>query len=94
MDTFTTLLLLKLIEAGRLHPTPFATHRFQLEETMEAYDVFADAANTQALKVVLSGLPVEVGATAGGDAWSRRGLTHRKTGGVGTPDPSRGHWNT
>ena len=39
--------------------TPFATHRFQLEETMEAYDVFADAATTQALKVVLSGLPVE-----------------------------------
>ena len=27
--------------------------------TMEAYDVFADAAKTQALKVVLSGLPVE-----------------------------------
>ena len=26
---------------------------------MEAYDVFADAAKTQALKVVLSALPVE-----------------------------------
>jgi alcohol dehydrogenase len=59
VDTFTTPLLLKLIEGGRLDPTPFATHRFQLEETMEAYGVFADAANTQALKVVLSALPVE-----------------------------------
>ena len=58
VDTFTTPRLLRLIEGGRLDATPFATHRFQLEETMEAYDVFGDAANTQALKVVLSGLPV------------------------------------
>jgi alcohol dehydrogenase len=59
VDTYTTPRLLQLIEGGRLDPTPFATHRFQLEETMEAYEVFADAANTHALKVVLSALPVE-----------------------------------
>jgi alcohol dehydrogenase len=59
VDTFTTPRLLQLIEGGRLDPTPFATHRFQLEDTMEAYDVFADAATTNALKVVLSALPVE-----------------------------------
>ena len=59
VDTFTTPVLLQLIEGGRLDPTPFATHRFQLGDTMEAYDVFADAARTQALKVVLSALPVE-----------------------------------
>ena len=59
VDTFTTPLLLRLIEGGRLDPTAFATHRFQLGDTMEAYDVFADAATTQALKVVLSALPVE-----------------------------------
>ena len=58
VDTFTTPRLLQLIEGGRLDPTPFATHRFQLDETMEAYEVFADAATTHALKVVLSGLPV------------------------------------
>ena len=56
MDTFTTPLLLKLIEGGRLDPTAFATHRFPLEETMEAYDIFADAAKTHALKVVLEEL--------------------------------------
>src|SRR5688572_3149759 len=39
VDTFTTPLLLKLIEGGRLDPTAFATHRFQLGDTMEAYDV-------------------------------------------------------
>ena len=60
VDTFTTPRLLQLIEGGRLDPTPFATHRFQLEETEEAYDVFADAASTNALKVVLSAMPVEV----------------------------------
>ena len=55
VDTFTTPQLLRLIEGGRLDPTVFATHRFPLEETMQAYDVFAAAAETQALKVVLEG---------------------------------------
>jgi alcohol dehydrogenase len=55
VDTFTTPQLLKLIQGGRLDPTVFATHRFPLGETMEAYDVFAAAAETHALKVVLEG---------------------------------------
>jgi alcohol dehydrogenase len=59
VDTFTTPRLLDLIAAGRLDPTPFATHRFGLDATMEAYDVFGDAATTNALKVVLSAQPVE-----------------------------------
>jgi alcohol dehydrogenase len=53
VDTFTTPKLLKLIAEGRLDATPFATHRFPLGETMVAYDTFADAARTNALKVVL-----------------------------------------
>ena len=44
VDTFTTPQLLKLIADGRLDATPFATHRFALDETMAAYDMFADAA--------------------------------------------------
>jgi len=60
VDTFTTPKLLKLIADGRLDPTPFATHRFELAETEEAYDTFADAASTNALKVVLSGHPVHL----------------------------------
>jgi len=55
VDTFSTPQLLKLVASGRLDPTLFATHRFPLGETMAAYDVFADAANTGALKVVLEG---------------------------------------
>jgi alcohol dehydrogenase len=62
VDTFTTPKLMKLIAEGRLDPTPFATHRFELEETMEAYETFADAATTNALKVVLSGHPVHLEA--------------------------------
>jgi alcohol dehydrogenase len=54
VDTFTTPKLLGLIAQGRLDPTPFATHRFALEDTMAAYDTFGAAAETNALKVVLA----------------------------------------
>ena len=60
VDTFTTPKLLKLIAEGRLDPTPFATHRFTLADAEEAYDVFADAAHTNALKVVLTAEPLEL----------------------------------
>jgi alcohol dehydrogenase len=60
VDTSTTPKLLRLIASGRLDPTPFATHRFELDEMTEAYDTFADAASTNALKVVLSGHPVHL----------------------------------
>jgi alcohol dehydrogenase len=59
VDTSTTPKLLRLIEGGRLDPTVFATHRFPLADTEEAYDVFGAAADTHALKVVLSAVPVE-----------------------------------
>jgi alcohol dehydrogenase len=55
VDTFTTPKLLALIAQGRLDPTPFATHRFPFDETMDAYETFAAAAETDALKVVLEG---------------------------------------
>jgi alcohol dehydrogenase len=62
VDTFTTPKLLRLIAEGRLDPTPFATHRFDLDEMTEAYDTFADAGRTNALKVVLSATPVHLPA--------------------------------
>src|SRR5881397_822589 len=58
VDTFSTPRLLELIANGRLDATPFATHRFPLDETMAAYDTFAAAADTNALKVVLEAQPV------------------------------------
>jgi alcohol dehydrogenase len=62
VDTSTTPRLLELIANGRLDPTPFATHRFELADTEQAYETFADAASTNALKVVLSAEPAQPAA--------------------------------
>jgi alcohol dehydrogenase len=59
VDTSTTSRLLKLIAEGRLDATQFATHRFTLDGAMAAYDTFAAAAETDALKVVLEAEPAE-----------------------------------
>ena len=55
VDTYTIPRLLNLVASGRIDPTIFTTHRYALGDTMAAYDTFADAANTNALKVVLEG---------------------------------------
>jgi alcohol dehydrogenase len=46
--------LLRLVAEGRLDPRPFATHHFSQGDIMDAYEVFADAAKTDALKMVLT----------------------------------------
>jgi alcohol dehydrogenase len=53
VDTSSIPQLLKLIRSGRIDPTVFATHTFALEDAMKAYEVFAAAKDTGALKVVL-----------------------------------------
>jgi alcohol dehydrogenase len=58
VDTMTTPQLMRLIEQRRIDPSLFATHRFALSDAEEAYDVFAAAAETHALKVVLTAEPV------------------------------------
>lgn len=50
----TTAMLLKLVAQGKLPADKFATHRFRFDGFMEAYDTFAHAAETNALKVVIS----------------------------------------
>ena len=64
VDTFTIPQLMTLVTDGRLDPTAFATHHFALGETMAAYDTFADAAATDALKVVLVGGEQDRGSAA------------------------------
>jgi alcohol dehydrogenase len=66
VDTYTIPTLMKLISSGRLDPTIFATHRFALGDTMAAYDTFADAATTGALKVVLEGSELDHGTNGRG----------------------------
>ena len=58
VDTKTTPQLLRLIQERRLDPSLFATHRFSLSDSELAYDTFAAAAETHALKVVLTAEPV------------------------------------
>ncbi len=54
VDTYTTPTLLRLVTSGHLDATKFATHHFHLDEFMDAYSVFSRAADTGALKVVLT----------------------------------------
>jgi alcohol dehydrogenase len=54
VDTFSTPTLMRLVTSGQISAKPFITHHFGLDEWDEAYDVFSRAADTGALKVVLS----------------------------------------
>ena len=54
VDTYSTPMLLKLIAGRHLDVGNFVTHRFAMKDFMEAYDVFSRAADTGALKVVLT----------------------------------------
>jgi alcohol dehydrogenase len=54
VDTWTTPRLLGLVERHQLDPSPMVTQTFRLPEIMRAYDVFANAAETGALKVLLT----------------------------------------
>ncbi|MEU6379904.1 zinc-dependent alcohol dehydrogenase family protein [Streptomyces sp. NPDC046909] len=55
VDTHSTPTLLRMAAAGRLPTSALVTHTFPLDSMEEAYDVFARAADTGALKVVLGG---------------------------------------
>ena len=54
VDTFSTPTLLRLLAGRQLDAGRFVTHRFGLDDFPKAYEVFADAAHTGALKVVLT----------------------------------------
>lgn len=46
--------LLQLVLDAKINPDKFATHHFKLEEMLAAYDVFANAGEHDALKMVLT----------------------------------------
>ena len=62
VDTVTTPMLLKIVQSGRLDAKKLVSHRFDLAEIMNAYDVFGNAAKERALKVVLKNAGPSVGA--------------------------------
>jgi alcohol dehydrogenase len=54
VDTYSTPTLLALTRSNQLDAGRFITHHFPMDQFVEAYDVFARAADTGALKVVLT----------------------------------------
>lgn len=54
VDTVTTPMLLKTVQAGSLAPERLITHRFKLGDILTAYDTFGQAAKHNALKVLIS----------------------------------------
>ncbi len=54
VDTFSTPTFLRLLAGHQLEAGQFATHHFRLDEFEKAYDVFSRAAETGALKIVLT----------------------------------------
>jgi alcohol dehydrogenase len=55
VDTVTTPMLLKIVQAKKLDPMQLITHRFKLSEIVKAYEVFGHADKEKALKVILTG---------------------------------------
>jgi alcohol dehydrogenase len=54
VDTAATPMLLKTVQSRKIDPTRLITHRFTLDQIVEAYDTFSRAAETKALKVIIS----------------------------------------
>jgi alcohol dehydrogenase len=53
VDTVSTPMLLKVLKANKIDPKLLITHRFKLADILDAYDTFANAARTKALKVII-----------------------------------------
>lgn len=54
VSTSSTSMLLSLVAQHKLAAEKFVTHRFRLDQMMDAYDTFGRAAETKALKVAIS----------------------------------------
>ena len=54
VDTFSTPMLFKNVQSGKLNPKKLITHRFKLEEIIQAYNTFEHASKEKALKVILT----------------------------------------
>lgn len=57
VDTHSTPTLITLVANGRLDTAAMVTHRFSMDEFDTAYQVFADAGESGALKVLLTAKP-------------------------------------
>ncbi len=53
VDTASTQMLLNTVRSAKIDPKLLITHRFKLDHILDAYDTFAHAADTKALKVII-----------------------------------------
>lgn len=53
VNTNSTTMLMKNVQSGRLKPAELITHRFAFKDLLHAYEVFGNAAQEQALKVLI-----------------------------------------
>jgi alcohol dehydrogenase len=53
VDTVSTPMLLKTVRSGKIDPSKLITHRFRLDQMLDAYETFGSAAKTCALKVII-----------------------------------------
>jgi alcohol dehydrogenase len=53
VDTVSTPMLLNILRSHKIDPKLLITHRFKLDRIIDAYETFAHAANTKALKVII-----------------------------------------
>jgi alcohol dehydrogenase len=53
VDTISTPMLLNVLKSHKVDPKLLITHRFKFDDILEAYETFADAAKTHALKVII-----------------------------------------
>ena len=53
VDTVSTPMLLNILRSNKIDPKLLITHRFKLDRVLDAYETFAHAANTRALKVII-----------------------------------------
>lgn len=56
VDTVSTPMLMKTVVSKRIEPRRLVTHRYKLDQIMDAYDTFSRAAETGALKVIIEAL--------------------------------------
>lgn len=54
VDTITTPMLYKNVKSGKIDPKKLITHRFKLDQVIEAYETFGNAPKEKALKVILT----------------------------------------
>jgi alcohol dehydrogenase len=67
VSTFTTPMLLKTVTSGRLEPKKLITHRFALNDMLQAYKVFGNAGEEKAMKVIIIPEGVETLQTGTGE---------------------------